>query len=223
MKKLFVITICLALGLSAAAQKPSPATLATTKPAATAPVLEPASVPVGTAVRMKLDKSISTSYNVPGDAFSARVSEAVIVDGRTVIPAGASLRGRITRVTEPRRIRGTPTITLRPEAIVLPDGKQYAISAVVVDTDQRPYTDVDDEGRIKAKGHDGSDTKETGVGAAVGGGIGLMAGGGRGALIGAAIGTTATVVHWLVKRRSADLPAGSEIIVELSRPMLLNN
>ena len=37
--------------------------------------------------------------------------------------------------------------------------------------------------------------------------------------IGAGTGATASLVHWLVKSRDAYLPAGTEIIMELSRPM----
>jgi hypothetical protein len=40
-------------------------------------------------------------------------------------------------------------------------------------------------------------------------------------LIGAAIGATVTVTHWLGKHRSATLPAGTELVMELSRPMTM--
>ena len=42
-----------------------------------------------------------------------------------------------------------------------------------------------------------------------------------GALIGGAIGAGVTVAHWLSKHKSAELPAGSEIVMELNRPMNL--
>jgi hypothetical protein len=40
-------------------------------------------------------------------------------------------------------------------------------------------------------------------------------------LIGAGVGASASLVHWLLKTRSAELPAGTEIIMELTRPMSL--
>ena len=49
---------------------------------------------------------------------------------------------------------------------------------------------------------------------------GLM-GGGEGALMGGGIGASATVAHWLSKRKWAALPAGPELVMELSRPMAL--
>jgi len=35
------------------------------------------------------------------------------------------------------------------------------------------------------------------------------------------IGATATVTHWLSKHRSAMLPAGTELVMELSRLMVM--
>jgi hypothetical protein len=38
-------------------------------------------------------------------------------------------------------------------------------------------------------------------------------------LIGTGIGVAAAAGHWLVRRHSAELPAGTEIIMELNRPL----
>jgi hypothetical protein len=51
--------------------------------------------------------------------------------------------------------------------------------------------------------------------------IGGLIGGGPGVAIGAAVGATATTVHWLAKHRSATLPAGTELTLELNRPMTI--
>ena len=143
------------------------------------------------------------------------------LNGRTIIPVGAALEGRIARADERRRIRGTPTIDLRPETIIMPNGNRYALNAVIVDTDARPDMDVSDEGKLKGRGHDRRDWEETGIASGAGAIAGGVIAGGHGALIGAGVGATASVVHWLVKRRSAELPAGTEIVMELSRPMSL--
>ncbi len=74
---------------------------------------------------------------------------------------------------------------------------------------------------FKGAGHDGKDLTE--IGMATGGGmlIGGLAGGGKGLLIGGAVAATITVSHWLGKHRSAMLPAGTELVMELSRPMTM--
>ncbi|MBZ5629539.1 MAG: hypothetical protein LAO06_11815 [Acidobacteriia bacterium] len=236
MKKALALLLCVAMAALAAAQteKPSAARtrdqapavatetpdLAAISPAASG--VEPmAALPVGTTVKMKLVTPISTRTNKAGDRFSGRVTEAVTLNGRTIIPVGAALEGKIARADEHRRIRGTPTIDLRPETVIMPSGDRHALNAVIVDTDARPDVDVNDEGKLKGRGHDARDWKETGIASGAGAIAGGVTAGGHGALIGAGVGATASVVHWLVKRRSAELPAGTEIIMELSRPMSL--
>jgi hypothetical protein len=63
----------------------------------------------------------------------------------------------------------------------------------------------------------------TEIGLGTGGGalIGALAGGGKGFLIGGLVGATVTVTHWLSKHRSAMLPAGTELVMELNRPMTM--
>ncbi len=232
MKQAFTALVCAVLACAAAAQtvKPSAARLMA-KAASPAELSAPASVPstealtslpAGTALSMKLETAISTRTNKAGDRFSGRVTEDVKLEGRTIIPVGASVEGRVARAEEHRRFRGTPTIDLRPEAVVMPNGDHLTLNAVIVDTDARPDVDVNDEGRLQGRGHNRGDWQETGIAAGVGAIAGGMIAGGHGALIGSGAGATASVVHWLIQRRSAELPAGTEIVMELSRPMSLS-
>lgn len=177
------------------------------------------SLPEGTALKLKLENTLTTSTSKSGDPFSGRITEAVVVDGKTVIPVGATVQGRVTRVSEPRRIAGRPTITIFPENLVLPNGQRFVLNATLVDTDRGGRTDVNEEGQFKGAGHDGRDATE--IAAGTGGGmlVGGLIGGGKGVLIGGAIGATATVAHWLGKHNSAMLPAGTELVMELNRPL----
>ena len=180
-------------------------------------------MPTGTAIRMKLESGISTADSTEGEAFAGRVTEAVVVNGKTVIPVGSSLSGHVTKVSEPRRIAGVPSIGLRPETVTLPNGDTFNITATVVDTGNPKKYTVNDEGRIKGKGREKLDNVEL-VGASGSGAIaGAVIGGGAGSLIGAAAGATIATGHWLFKRHSAELPAGTEIIIELSRPVALSS
>ena len=176
-------------------------------------------VPAGTAIRVSLDRTLTTFSNKPGDPFSGHVTQAVVVDGKTVIPAGATVEGKVTKVSEPRRIAGKPTIGIRPQAVVLPNGERCALDATLVDTNLRGGTDVNEEGQFKGSGHDGRDLKE--VAAGTGGGMlaGGLIGGGPGILIGGAVGAGATAIHWLVRHKSAMIPSGTELVLELNRPM----
>jgi hypothetical protein len=178
-------------------------------------------LPTGTAVKMKLETTLATFSSKAGDPFSARVTEPVVVDGKTVIPIGATVEGRVTKATETRRVAGKPTIAIFPENLVLPNGDRFALNASLVDTNVGHGTDVNPEGQFKGAGHDGKDLTEVGMGTGGGMLVGGLVGGGKGMLIGGAVGATATVTHWLGKHRSAMLPAGTELVMELNRPMTM--
>jgi hypothetical protein len=180
-------------------------------------------LPTGTAVKMKLETTLATFSSKAGDPFSARVTEPVVVDGKTVIPIGATVDGRVTKVNEPRRVAGKPTIAIFPESLVLPNGDKFTLNATLIDTNRGRGTDVNTEGQFKGTGHDGKDLTEIGMGTGGGMLLGGLAGGGKGFLIGGAVGATATVAHWLGKHRSAMLPAGTELVMELNRPMMMSS
>jgi hypothetical protein len=181
------------------------------------------SLPAGTALKVKLENVLSTFTSKAGDPFSGRVTQPVLLDGKTVVPIGTTVRGRVTRVSEARRIAGKPTIVIFPETLVLPNGTRYMLNASLVDTSLRGGTDVNDEGQFKGAGHDGKDLTEIGMGTGGGMLVGGLAGGGKGVLIGGIVGATATVTHWLAKHRLAVLPAGTELSMELSRPLLMSS
>src|ERR1700758_3099612 len=107
------------------------------------------SLPAGTALKVKLETTLATFMTKTGESFSGRVTEPVMVSGKTVIPIGATVKGHVTKVNEPRRLAGKPTIGIRPETIVLPNGEKFMLSATLVDTNLRNGTDVNDEGQFK--------------------------------------------------------------------------
>ncbi len=178
-------------------------------------------VPAGTALMVKLETTLATFSNKAGDPFQAQLTQAVVVNGKTVIPAGAMIEGRVTRVTEPRRISGKPTIGILPEALILPTGERFFLDATLVDTNAGSGTDVNQEGEFKGSGHDRRDQIETGGGAAGGMLIGGLVGGPPGILIGGAVGAGSSGVYWLSKHHSAVLRSGTELTLELNRPLAM--
>ncbi|MFZ0733453.1 MAG: hypothetical protein WAM79_14085 [Candidatus Sulfotelmatobacter sp.] len=178
-------------------------------------------VPAGTALTVRLDTTLATFSNRVGDPFRGSVTQAIVVNGQTLIPAGATVEGRVTKISEPRRISGKPTIGLLPEAVILPNGERFYLDATLTDTNLRG-TDVTSEGQFKGSTHDRRDTLEEGGGTAGGMLVGGLVGGPAGVLVGGLVGAGATTTHWLVKHRSATLPSGTQLTLELNRPLTMN-
>jgi hypothetical protein len=178
-------------------------------------------VPAGTALMVKLETTLATFSNKAGDPFQGQLTKDVIVNGKTVIPAGATVEGRVTKVAEPRRISGRPTIGILPEALILPGGERLYLDATLVDTNAGRDTDVNNEGEFKGPGHNRRDKLEAGGGTAGGMLIGGLVGGPVGILVGGAIGAGSTGAHWLVEHHSAILPAGTELTIELNRALAM--
>jgi hypothetical protein len=179
-----------------------------------------APVPAGTALMVKLETTLATFSNKPGDPFQAQLAQPVLVNGKEALPAGTRIEGRVTKVAEPRRISGKPTIGILAEALILPTGERLFLDATLVDTNI-PGTDVNREGQFKGTGHDRRDELETGGGTVGGMLIGGLVGGPVGIVVGGAIGAGSTGGHWLIKHRSATLPAGTILTLEMNRPLAM--
>ncbi len=177
-------------------------------------------VPAGTALMVKLQTTLATFSNKPGDPFQGQLTKDVVINGQTVIPAGATIEGRVTKVAQPRRISGRPTIGILPEAVILPGGARLYLDATLVDTNI-PGTDVNNEGEFKGPGHDRRDKLQAGGGTAGGMLIGGLVGGPVGIVVGGAIGAGSAGTYWLVEHHSAILPAGTELTLELNRPLTM--
>jgi len=225
--KTWMLVPCLLLATVLAAQTNSP-TETNLPPAdtqANAPVPAPqatGSVPAGTALMVRLDTTLATFSNKVGDPFRGSITQPVVVNGQTVIPVGATIEGRVTKISEPRRISGKPTIGILPEAVILPTGERYYLDATLTDTGVKG-SDVNNEGQFKGSGHDRRDTIEQGAGTAGGMLVGGLVGGPVGIAVGGAIGAGATTGHWLAKHRSAVIPAGTQLTLEVNRPISMTN
>jgi hypothetical protein len=178
------------------------------------------SLPAGTMLRVKLLQTLTTSSK-SGDNFSGRVTDPVMIDGKAVVPVGATVQGRVINANEPRRVSGKPTITIFPDTLIMPNGDFFTLNATLQNTDLYNGTSVNNEGQFKGKGYDNKDLIEMGAGTGGGMLVGGLIGGGKGVLIGGAVGASVTATHWLIKKNSATLPAGTLLTMELSRPLAM--
>jgi len=181
----------------------------------------PSLLPAGTAIRIRLERTLSTSRNHVGDKFYGHITEPVRVNDRTVIPAGSTVTGFIDRKSQPRRFAGHPSLRLRPDKMTLPNGESYAINAAVVDSGNPRRNKVDEEGRIRGPVVSSNEKIETVALTGTGAVAGAVVAGPAGSLIGAAAGATVSAGHYLLKRHSMELPVGTVLILELNAPVRL--
>jgi hypothetical protein len=134
-------------------------------------------IPAGTTLAVRLRQLISTDRQVEGDSFAATLDQPIVIDGFVIADKGSNVRGKITSVTNPGRVKGRAAISLELNEINTTDGQRVEIR-------------TDTYHNEAASGKKGDATK-VGAGAVIGAVIGAMAGGGKGAAIGAGVGGAA--------------------------------
>jgi hypothetical protein len=175
-------------------------------------------LPTATVLRLKLDRVISTASARPGQQFTATLTRPVEVDGRTIIPDGATVNCSVKRAHGARRFAGKPSLSIKAHSIRMPSGEELSFSASVVDTANPHKLDVDQEGSVRGASPNPMDKLELGSLTGVGAVAGALIAGPEGFLIGTASGAIVATGHILVKHRDLTLPAGTELILELDAP-----
>ena len=139
-------------------------------------VPENITVPAGTVVNVRLQNSVSSATANAGQSFDATLDEALVVNGKTVAPRGASVTGRVVEAKSSGRLHDSGYLRLTLASITL-NGK-----AVPVETSS-----------LFAKGANHNKRNAAFIGGGTGAGalIGGLAGGGKGALIGGLVGAGA--------------------------------
>ena len=181
-------------------------------------------VPPGTVLDTKLSQTLSTALNTQGQLFAAVLSEPVVVNGNQIVPAGATIRGRIAVLSRPGHIKGVGKMLLVPETLAFPNGQTFTINAVLLHAYGAPGARIANaEGVIQGPTGRMRDVKEVGIGIGGGGLLGTMIGGAHGAFIGGLIGGTAGLVDSF-RRRGPDLmlPSGTELKFELNRELAVS-
>ncbi len=179
-------------------------------------------LPTGTALHVKLDEELSSETARLKQLFTAHLIDPVVVNGTTLIPAGVTFKGRVSDVTNSGpRFRGKNTLTLRPETIILADGRQIDINGELIDTYDRKFLKVDEEGAIShGAGHYG---RMAAIGSGVGGVAGFVVGGPVGAVAGSGIGAAVPAGRWATKNDPVVLDAGTSYWFQITRPARLNS
>ena len=183
----------------------------TPAPATSAPRTVTSSAPAGTTFAITLNETLSTRTNQVGDAFTATLQEPIMgTDGNVLIPAGATVRGRVTRVQKSGNVTQSGVIGLAFESISH-GGRSYPLDATVIEAHPERST----------RQSTGEQAGKVAAGAAAGAVIGRVLGKDtkstlKGAVIGAAAGTAVAMGTSDV---DAVLKSGSTVRVKLDAPI----
>lgn len=104
-------------------------------------------VPAGTIIPLELKNLVSSRTAYLGEAIYCETIYPVVVDNRILIPVGSYVKGEVTDVARPGRIKGKASMNIRFTSITLPDGLTQPLSASVYSIAgsrlDEPKTDTD--------------------------------------------------------------------------------
>lgn len=164
-------------------------------------------VPSGTPIQVRLNHSLSTDRNRPGDRFEGVLQSPLAVDGRVLAGKGSVVRGFVRDASPSGRLKGRAVLTLALDSIDV-HGRTFAIRTGV-------------NTRVSAA-HKKRNLKWIGGGSGTGALIGAVAGGGVGAAIGAGAGAAAGLTGAVVTgRRQVRVPAESLMTFRLQQPLTI--
>jgi hypothetical protein len=168
---------------------------------------KPITVPEGTDLTVILGQTISTASSRSGDSFRATLTAPVVIEGKTVLPKDAPVRGHIVEAVPSGRLKGVAKLDLTLDSIEV-NGKSFDLA-------------TDDEGR-RGKNHNKRNGVLIGGGAGLGAIIGGVAGGGVGAVVGSAVGAGAgTAGAAYTGKKDIRVPAETTLTFRLVRPVTI--
>ena len=175
-------------------------------------------VPEGTVIPITLTSRVSTKNSKDGDGIYGRTAFPITINNKIMIPIGSNVRGKITEVRKPGRVKGKGELTLNFQSLVLPSG-----ITIPIYTSLRGAGGAGErkgEATVQGDSSKGDDAKTVGTDAAGGAVIGVLAAGGKGAAIGgAAGGAVGTAAVLLTRGKDLVLEPGTTIEIVLDRPI----
>lgn len=168
---------------------------------------QPITIPEDTTLEVVLGESISTASSRSGDVFQATLLSPVVIDGKTVIPKDALVKGHVVDARPSGHLKGVAHLDLTLDSVEV-NGQSYEIA-------------TGDFGRT-GRNHNKRNGVLIGGGAGLGAVIGGVAGGGVGALIGSGVGAGAgTAGAAFTGKKDVRIPAETTLSFRLARPVTI--
>jgi hypothetical protein len=183
-------------------------------------------VPAETHIPVNLENAINSKTAYPGQSIYCRTIFPITVDNRIVIPVGSYVKGEVTQVVKPGRIKGKAKLGIRFDSLTLPNGVTQPLRASLSSfggSGQEGFNRK--EGKIEGQSTKGQDAGKVAQTTITGAEIGSLAGisGGhtlRGLGIGSAAGAAAGAI-WVMAGRGKQiyLPPGTSLELQLGAPL----
>jgi len=183
---------------------------------------EEITVPADTMIPLALANTLNSRTAYVGQGVYCETIYPITVGNRIVIPVGSYVKGAITQVVRPGRVKGKAQMGIRFDSLTLPSGTtrtlRATLSAYAGNSEQGFKRD---EGKIEGestKGKDAGDVATSGTQGAI---IGAVAGrSAKGAGIGAAAGGLGGLILVLATRgKEIILPSGTNLELQLTSPL----
>jgi hypothetical protein len=166
-------------------------------------------LPAGTWLTVRTTNPISTDHNQVGDAFSAVLTEPIVVNGYVVARRGQIIQGRVSTAVKAGHVSGTSKLGLELTQVTLVDGEQVTLHSQMVTRDGG--TSI------------GRDAAAIGTTMAAGAAIGAGVNGGVGAGIGAAGGLVASTIGVMLTRgRPAEIYPETVLTFKVLNPITIS-
>ena len=179
-------------------------------------------VPADTAIPLALKNTISSRTAFVGQAIYCETIYPITVENRIVIPVGSYVKGAITQVVRPGRVKGRAQLGIRFESLTLANGTTQPLRATL-----SSYAGNGDQGfrreesKIEGESSKGEDARKIATTATQGTIIGgLSSRSGKGAGIGALSGGVGSLI-WVLATRGKEilLPPGTSLELQLATPL----
>ena len=168
-------------------------------------------IPAGTTLRIRLESTVGSDISRPRDRVEGRLVQPLTVDGRSVVPSGSRVAGRVVEAVESGRVKGRGRLSLRFSSLT------SARSDDTYPIHTRTWTSVAPATKKK-------DAATIGLPTAGGAVVGALIGGGKGAAIGAAAGGGAgTAVVLSTRGKDVRMGEGALLVVRLTEPLVIED
>jgi hypothetical protein len=183
-------------------------------------------VPEGTIIPIVITAYLNTKSSQAGDIVYATTVYPIWVQQRLVIPKGSEIRGTLTDVVRPGRIKGKGKLVIRFDDILLPNGVKHDLIATFRGIhgpgDEQLDRESESVGTGSSTGEDvGTIAGTAATGLSIGTIVGVVSGRtGTGMAVGAGAGAAAGVAQVLLTRgKDLVVEPGTQFDLELLKSM----